>query len=128
MAKCFTEEWLDDTKRASKVLLEWPGLCLTVQFVVTGAPEGDIEYYWVFKEGKMVDCKLGHLPDAEVTMTTSYEVAVRIQKGELDPSTVIMQGKVKTTGNMAKVMALLPLSNSAEYRQFIADLAQVTEF
>ena len=40
-----------------------------------------------------------------MTLTTGYADAVKIQKGELDANAAFMQGKVKVTGNMAKVMA-----------------------
>ena len=56
----------------------------------------------------MIEAKLGKLDDAEVTLTTGYDDAVKIQKGELDANAAFMQGKVKVTGNMAKVMSLLP--------------------
>jgi hypothetical protein len=39
-----------------------------------------------------------------------------------------MQGKVKVTGNMAKVMSLLPITNSPEYKQLQSDIAAITEF
>ena len=60
--------------------------------------------------------QLGRLDDAEVTLTTGYADAVKIQQGELDANAAFMQGKVKVTGNMAKVMSLLPITNSPEYK------------
>ena len=68
------------------------------------------------------------LDDAEVTLTTGYDDAVKIQKGELDANAAFMQGKVKVTGNMAKVMSLLPITNSPEYKQLQVEIAAITEF
>jgi hypothetical protein len=39
-----------------------------------------------------------------------------------------MQGRVKVTGNMAKLMAMLPITNSAEYKQLQVDTLEITEF
>jgi len=63
-----------------------------------------------------------------VTMKTQYQDAVEIQRGTLDASSAFMQGKVKVTGNMAKVMALLPMTSSSEYKHALAEIAAVTEF
>jgi putative sterol carrier protein len=99
-----------------------------MQYVVTGAPDGDIEYFWILENGKLTESQLGHLDDAEVTLTTGYDDAVKIQKGELDANAAFMQGKVKVTGNMAKVMALLPITNAPEYKTLQESIAAITEF
>jgi len=39
-----------------------------------------------------------------------------------------MQGRVKVTGNMAKLMALLPITNSAEYKQLQTEIQAITEY
>ena len=63
-----------------------------------------------------------------MTLTESYEDAMRIQKGELDANAAFMQGRVKVTGNMAKLMAMLPITNSAEYKQLQVETLEITEF
>ena len=63
-----------------------------------------------------------------MTLTQSYEDAMRIQKGELDANAAFMQGRVKVTGNMAKLLALLPITNSAEYKQLQTEIQAVTEY
>lgn len=128
MTKWLTQEWLDESRRLAQDQPERPGASARMQYVVTGGPGGDIEYYWVLEDGRLADSRLGRLPDAEVTLTTGYEDAVRIQKGELDPNTAFMQGRVKVAGNMATVMALLPITNTPEYKQLQRDIAAVTEF
>ncbi|HZU79068.1 MAG TPA: SCP2 sterol-binding domain-containing protein [Acidimicrobiales bacterium] len=128
MAKWLTQEWLDETRKMAEGQPERPGASARMQYVVTGAPEGDISYYWILENGKLVESKLGTLDDAEVTLTTGYADSVKIQKGELDANAAFMQGKVKVTGNMAKVMSLLPITNSPEYKQLQADIAAITEF
>jgi putative sterol carrier protein len=53
---------------------------------------------------------------------------VKIQKGELDPNAAFMQGRMKVTGNMAKLMALLPITNSPEYKELQERIREVTEY
>ncbi len=128
MSKWLSQEWLDETRKMAEGQPDRPGASARMQYVVTGGPDGDVEYYWVLENGKLLQSTLGHLDDAEVTLTTGYEDSLKIQKGELDANAAFMQGKVKVTGNMAKVMSLLPITNSPEYKQLQADIAAITEF
>jgi putative sterol carrier protein len=128
MSKWLSQEWLDETRKMAEGQPERAGASARMQYVVTGAPDGDIDYYWVLENGKITESQLGKLPDAEVTLTTAYPDALKIQKGELDANAAFMQGKVKVTGNMAKVMALLPITNAPEYKQLQTEIAAITEF
>ncbi len=128
MSKWLSQEWLDETKKMAEGQPERPGASARMQYVVTGAPDGDIEYFWVLENGKITESQLGHLDDAEVTLTTGYSDALKIQKGELDANGAFMQGKVKVTGNMAKVMSLLPITNSPEYKVLQGEIAAITEY
>ena len=128
MPKWLSQEWLDESKKLAEGQPERPGASARMQYVVTGGPEGDIKYYWVLENGKLLESTLGELPDAEVTLTQTYEDAQKIQKGELDANAAFMQGRVKVTGNMAKLMALLPLTNAPEYKQLQEQIAGITEY
>jgi len=128
MSKWLSQEWLDETRKMAEGQPERPGASARMQYVVTGGPDGDINYYWILENGRLVEATLGKLDDAEVTLTTGYDDAVKIQKNELDANAAFMQGKVKVTGNMAKVMALLPITNSPEYKQLQQEIAAITEF
>ena len=129
MAKYLTQEWLDQQKKLGESQPERPGASARMQYVVTNAPErGDIKYYWVLENGKLQESSLGEMPDAEVTLTLTYADAVKQQTGELDPNTAFMQGRVKVTGNMAKLMSLLPLTNAPEYKQLQQQIQELTEY
>ena len=128
MPKWLTQEWLDEERRLAENQPERPGASTRMQYVITGGPEGDVRYYWILENGKLVESGLGELRDAEVTLTTDYHDAMKVQQGELDPNAAFMQGRVKVTGNMAKLMALLPITNSPEYKQFQEELRAVTEY
>ena len=128
MSKFLSQEWLDESKELAADQPERPGASAKMQYVVTGGPEGDVSYYWVLENGKLLESKVGTLDDAEVTLTQSYDDAVKVQKGELDANAAFMQGRVKVTGNMAKLMALLPLTNAPEYKGLQEKIKGVTEF
>lgn len=128
MSKWLTQEWLDETRSMAESQPERPGASARMQYVVTGAPGGDVKYYWVLENGHLLESALGELPDAEVTLTQSYEDAMKIQRGELDANAAFMQGRVKVTGNMGKLMSLLPITNSAEYKQLQVEILEITEF
>ena len=128
MTKYLTQEWLDETRALADSQPERPGASARMQYVVTGGPDGDIKYYWVLENGKLQESKLGEMPDPEVTLTQSYEDAKKIQQGELDANAAFMQGRVKVTGNMAKLMSLLPLTNAPEYKQLQEQIGAITEY
>jgi alkyl sulfatase BDS1-like metallo-beta-lactamase superfamily hydrolase len=126
--KYLTQEWLDTARSLAQDQPERPGASATMQFVVSGGPDGDVKYYWVLHNGVLAEATLGELPDAEVTLTTTYADSVAIQKGDLDANAAFMQGKTKVTGNMAKLMQLMPLTMSPEYRALQDQVRKVTEY
>jgi putative sterol carrier protein len=128
MSKWLTQEWLDETKAMAESQPERPGASAKMQYLVTGGPDGDIKYYWVLENGKLLESALGELADAEVTMTQTYDDAMKIQQGELDVNAAFMQGRIKVTGNMAKLMSLMPLTNATEYRELQKQIQEITQY
>ena len=128
MPKWLSQEWLDESKKLAESQPERPGASARMQYVVTGGPDGDIKYYWVLENGKLQESQLGVMSDPEVTLTQSYDDAKKIQQGELDANAAFMQGRVKVTGNMAKLMALLPLTNAPEYKQLQEQIGAITDY
>jgi predicted lipid carrier protein YhbT len=123
-----TQEWLDESRALAQDQPERPGASATMQFVVTGGPDGDIKYYWKIENGRLAEAAVGELPDAEVTLTTTYQDSVAIQQGELDANAAFMQGKTKVTGNMGKLMQLMPLTMSPEYKALQEKVQAITSF
>jgi predicted lipid carrier protein YhbT len=128
MAKYLSQEWLDEGRKLSDEFPERPGASARMQYVVTGAPEGDVKYFWVLENGKILESTVGEDPNADFTITTTYEDSKKIQDGELDPNAAFMQGRMKVTGNMAKLMSLLPLTNSPEYRELQVQIREITDY
>lgn len=128
MPKYLTQEWLDLQKELAQEFPERPGATARMQYRVSGAPEGDVAYYQVIENGKMLENSLGDDEQAEFTLTQSYEDSVKILKGELDANAAFMQGRLKVTGNMGKLMSLMPLTQSPEYRAIQKKIADQTEY
>ena len=128
MAKYLSQEWLDEGRKLSDEFPERPGASARMQYVVTGTPDGDVKYYWVLENGKILESTLGEDSSADFTITTTYEDSKKIQDGELDANAAFMQGRMKVTGNMAKLMSLLPLTNSPEYRALQEQIREITEY
>lgn len=128
MAKYLSPEWIDEGRALAQAQPERPGASARMQYVVTGGPEGDIKYWWQLEDGKLLESALGAIDDPDFTMTLGYQDSVKIQKGELDMNTAFMQGRMKVAGAMGKLMALLPLTSSAEYQELQATIRAHTEF
>ena len=129
MSKFLTQEWLDETRKMADGQPERMGASARLQYALSGAPEGgELKYYWVVVDGKLVESGLGDLEDAEITLTLSHADATLIQKGELDSNAAFMQGRVKVTGNTPKLMALLPITQSPEYKQLQREINEITEY
>ena len=76
---------------------------LGVQFSTSEAPDGSVDYY-LHSTGGNSEMALGVLESADVTVNQSYDTATAISKGELNTQTAFMTGKLKVSGNLAKLM------------------------
>lgn len=114
--KFLSEEWAnevtsrlnasDDFKKAAS------GQTAKLQQVVTDAPDGgEVKYYFKLEDGT-AEVSLGELQDAEATISQNYETAVGITKQELNAQNAFMQGKLKISGNMMKLMQLQGVFNA----------------
>jgi len=77
---------------------------LGLQFKVTEMPDGGDLAYYVNIAADAVAVGLGELDDGDVTVTNSYDTAVAISQGELNTQMAFMTGKLKVSGEMAKLM------------------------
>lgn len=78
-------------------------ITMGLQFHVTDSPSGDIDYYLSVADGaaKMLS---GELDAADVSITSTYETAEALFKGDLNTQMAFMTGKIKVAGNMAVLM------------------------
>ncbi|MFN2488931.1 MAG: SCP2 sterol-binding domain-containing protein [Actinomycetota bacterium] len=76
-----------------------------LQQVVTDTPAGETKYYFAIDEGA-AQMGIGEIEGAEATITQSYDTAVAISKREIHPQQAFMQGKLRVTGNIMKLLQM----------------------
>ena len=126
--KYLSQEFLDEALRISQGFAERPNANARIQYVVSGGPDGDVSYYWVLVGGRLQECKLGELPDADFTLRMSYDTSVKIQQGELNPNVAFMTGKMKASGNVGKLLSLMPLTQSDDFKALQEQLRAKAEY
>src|SRR3954467_11539313 len=128
MAKFLSHEWLELQQELADGLPERPGATARMQYKITGAPDGDVTFHTVVENGKVVENALGADEQAESRMAVAHHDFASVNKGELDANAAFMQGRIKVTGNMGKLMSLMPLTQSSEYKAIAETVNQQTEY
>jgi putative sterol carrier protein len=101
-----------------------------MQYIISGGPDGEVRYFWLLENGKLLESARGDISDPDITMTISNDDAKKIQQGELDANAAFMQGRIKigSNTNMAKLMSLMPLTNAPEYKALQKEIQEITEY
>jgi putative sterol carrier protein len=76
---------------------------LAIQFVTEDGPDGEVSYF-LNSSGGSTTMALGEIEDPDVTVRQSYDTAAAVSKGEMNTQTAFMTGKLKVSGNLAKLM------------------------
>lgn len=101
-------------KNDADVLKAAKGHNVEVQVVTTDFPaEGEKKTYLRI-QGGVPDVGIGELEDPDAIITQDYETAVALDKGELNPQTAFMEGKMKIKGNLMKIMQLQKFMKTLE--------------
>lgn len=114
--KFLSDEWAQEMTNALNSSDDFQsaasGQSVKLQQVVTDTPDDGEQKYFFTLEGGKVQIGLGEITDAEATLTQTYETAVAITKQELNAQNAFMQGKLKISGNMMKLMQLQGVFNA----------------
>ena len=76
----------------------------------------------------MVSSSAGAVDGPDVTLTTVWQDAVAMERGELDPNVAFMQGRLKVAGSMGVMIELLIATRTPEYQDLRRRVASVTQF
>ena len=128
MPQFLSQEWLDLQKKFAQELPERPGASARLQYKITGAPGGEVTFHTVIENGRIRESTVGEDAGTEFAMTLGYKDFVRVAKGEIDASSMFMQGKLKVVGSTAVLLALMPVTQSAEYRELTAKVSAETQY
>ena len=108
MAQFLTQDWLSELTETLNghdgFKAAIANVDLSLQFEVTDAPEGSESRYFISVGGGTAEAGAGDAEAPDVTITNNYETAVAVSKGELNTQMAFMTGKLKVSGNMAKLM------------------------
>ena len=107
MSKFLSEEWARDVTMALNNHEGFKNAIgasqLSAQFVTQGGPDGDVSFF-LNADGGTVNQAIGTIDNPDVTVTMSYDTATEVSKGDLNVQSAFMTGKVKVSGNLAKLM------------------------
>ncbi|OZM83075.1 SCP2 sterol-binding domain-containing protein [Pseudonocardia sp. MH-G8] len=119
-----SEEFFAEFSRRGRKLAEQPGLSLVVQYLITEVPDGraDVHYYFDVRDGRIEHAVLGDAPQPDISIATTFADNLRILVGELAASEAFMSGRLRPSGNMAKLTAMMPLVQSTGYQQLVATM------
>ena len=117
MVELLTQEWLDAQRAATEALPERPGASATVEYRVSGGPDGEVVFHTVLTDGRITWNALGPAePEPDFTVLVPHAEYLAIVRGELDQNVGFMHGRVKVTGNIGRMLSVLPVTTSAEWR------------
>ncbi|MBD3194915.1 MAG: sterol carrier protein [Candidatus Lokiarchaeota archaeon] len=111
--KILSEEWVKEFGKAinnnpsyKEAAAWWTGDML-VHVEPSGPLDHDVKFFLGLHKGECTGThiiKEGDNPDCEFILAGPYDNFVKVAKGELDTIQGVMSGKLKLTGNMAKLM------------------------
>jgi putative sterol carrier protein len=96
-------EALDAAARAATLPEEAAGVTVTVEQVVQDAPGGECRYHLRIEDGhaRVVP---GPTAEPDLRLFADYDVAARIQRGELNAQQALAFGKLKVQGQFARLV------------------------
>jgi putative sterol carrier protein len=121
-------EWFEQVRTLGAHCPERPALSGTIQFELTGGPAGTVRCYAVLEDGRLQSGSTGKATKPDVGLTLSWDDGVAVTSGSLDPNVAFMQGRLKVSGSMALVLAVLSATGSSGYRELSERLAATTDF
>jgi putative sterol carrier protein len=106
MVKFLSQEWanaLSIALTSEDVRRDARDLEITVQQIVTGTSQGEAAFWTTFDRGD-VSAGIGRATTPDVTFEMDEDTAVALSRAELNHQAAFMQGKLKVTGNVGRLL------------------------
>lgn len=127
MPELLTQEWLDVQRVATAELPERPGCSAVIEYQVTGGGDGTTTFHTVMEDGRIAENALGPADDPDFTMVLPLEEFRAVVDGSLDPNVGFMQGRIKVRGDIGRMLSVLPVTCSEEWRQMAETVRAQTQ-
>jgi alkyl sulfatase BDS1-like metallo-beta-lactamase superfamily hydrolase len=102
VVRFLSDAWFDELGRALPSAGEGPA-DLTIQQVVTAAPEGEVRFHIEIR-GDRLAMRRGQAGRPDATLTEDYATAAGIASGELSPQAALLDGLIRVAGNLAALL------------------------
>lgn len=107
MPRFLSPEWIDAVDEAVRedhdLKDAFGDAAMTIQQVVMGCPDGDIEYHFVI-DGGSVAARAGRADSPTVTFTVDHETAEGISKGTASAQAGFMTGRLRLDGDVSALL------------------------
>ncbi len=74
---------------------------VSIQYVVSGAPDGKVGVVVTVSTGRVTSVEPGKIADPDITVSLAYDEALAILSGEITADASFMRGAVKVEGDHA---------------------------
>ncbi len=127
MVGLLTQDWLDRQRDASASLPERPGCSAEIEWTVEKAPGGEVVFTTTLEDGRITANRLGGADEPDFSMRMPYPVFREVAAGTLAPDVGFMQGRIKVVGDIGRLLSVLPVTTSPEWRAAVEALAAETD-
>ena len=106
MADFLSAEWieaLDAAARAAQLPEAVAALSITVEQVVRDSPDGEACYHLRIENGR-AHVQAGPAVSPDLRLFADYDIAVRIQRGEVNAQEALAAGRLKVQGRFAHLL------------------------
>ena len=98
MTAFLSADFLDEARRVLTALDPVGDIDTSIQYVVSGAPDGKLHVAVIIEGGRVVDVVADRLDDPPITCTLTYDEACAIVTGETTADAAFMRGAIKVEG------------------------------
>lgn len=89
------------------------GVAFAIVYAVSGGSDGDFTYYIRIADG-VVEMARGQIEEPDAVVSSSYETAASLNRGEIGNQTAVMMGKIRIKGRMMTLLRHQSLLNRVQ--------------